>query len=101
MTSITPAQLKELLAIQDDLMIIDIREPWEFEEYNIGGMNIPLNSIPLKLDELEPFKNIPIIICCSIGDRSDTARQFLKSQGFSNVRNLTGGFVAWKNLVKT
>lgn len=98
MGSVSPRELKDLLADETDMLIIDIREPWEFEDFNIGGINIPMTSIPLKLDELEPHKDRFIVICCSFGDRSLTAREFLESQGFSNVNNLTGGLLLWKQL---
>jgi rhodanese-related sulfurtransferase len=91
---IQPAELKERLAQNEKLNIIDVREEWEWEENNIGVKNIPLGSLPNRLDELEQYKDQELILHCRSGARSGQAQKFLQQQGFTNVRNLIGGIVA-------
>ena len=95
MTDITATELKERLANGEKPFILDVREDWEYQEQNIGGLNIPLGALPDKLDELEDHKNEEIIVHCRSGARSASAKAFLTQQGFTNVRNLTGGIMAY------
>ena len=95
MTDITASELKERLANGEKPFILDVREDWEYQEQNIGGLNIPLGALPDKLDELEDHKNDEIIVHCRSGARSASAKAFLTQQGFTNVRNLTGGILAY------
>ncbi len=94
---IQPSELKERLAQNENLNIVDVREEWEYEENNIGAKNIPLGSIPNRLDELEQYKDQELILHCRSGARSGQAQKFLQQQGFSNVRNLLGGIIAYQN----
>jgi rhodanese-related sulfurtransferase len=92
---ITPAELKERLATEPDLIVIDVREPYEYAEQNIGAINIPLGSLQAKLDDLEDYKDQEVIVHCRSGARSASAKAFLEQQGFKNVRNLLGGILAY------
>ena len=92
---ITSAELKERLAQEPDLVVIDVREPYEYAEQNIGALNIPLGALPTRLDDLEDYKDQEVIVHCRSGARSASAKAFLEQQGFSNVRNLTGGLLAY------
>ena len=92
---ITPAELKERLAQGEKLFIVDVREDWEYQEQNIGALNIPLGSLPDRLEELEDHKNDEVIVHCRSGARSASAKAFLQQQGFTNVRNLLGGIIAY------
>ena len=94
-TDITPSELKERLANGEKPFIIDVREDWEYQEQNIGALNIPLGTLPEKLDELEAHKNEEVIVHCRSGARSASAKAFLQQNGFTNVRNLTGGILAY------
>ena len=94
-TDITAAELKERLSNGEKPFILDVREDWEYQEQNIGGLNIPLGALPDKLDELEDHKNDEVIVHCRSGARSASAKAFLQQQGFTNVRNLTGGIMAY------
>ncbi|MBC8085461.1 MAG: rhodanese-like domain-containing protein [Hymenobacter sp.] len=97
MPDITPTELKERQAAGEPLTIIDVRETWENEEARMeGSQNIPLGLLPQKLDELENLKNQEIIVHCKGGGRSSSAKAFLTQQGFTNVRNLLGGFQAYQ-----
>ena len=60
-----------------------------------GAQNIPLNSLPEKLDDIDEWKNQEVIVHCKSGSRSASAKAYLTQQGFTNVRNLVGGFQAY------
>jgi rhodanese-related sulfurtransferase len=92
---ITVNELKERLDAGEDLNLIDVREDYEYDEQNLGGRLIPLGELPDRLDELEDLKDEEVIVQCRSGNRSGKAKAFLESQGFTNVRNLTGGMLAW------
>ncbi len=97
MPDITPAELRQRLAAGETPYILDVRETWEAEESHlVGSHNIPLNSLPDKLDELEELKDQEIIVHCKGGGRSASAKAFLTQQGFTNVRNLLGGMLAYQ-----
>lgn len=92
MADITSDELKQRQQAGELLTIIDVREPWEFEENRIpNGQNIPLNTLPDKLDDLADFKDQEVIVHCKSGTRATSARAYLTQQGFTNVRNLLGG----------
>lgn len=93
---ITPKELKEKLDRGDDFVLIDVREPHEHEAFNVGGELIPLKTIPYRLGELEAQKDAEIVVYCRSGNRSGMAQQFMRQNGFANVRNLTGGMLAWE-----
>ncbi|MBJ6111647.1 rhodanese-like domain-containing protein [Hymenobacter sp. BT523] len=96
MADITPAELRQRQQAGETPLLIDVRETWEHEEGRIpGAQNIPLNSLPEKLDDLDEWKNQEIIVHCKGGGRSASAKAFLTQQGFSNVRNLLGGYQAY------
>ncbi len=88
-------ELKERMDKKEALNIIDVREIWEYEEANIGAKNIPLATLPNHLSEFEDWKSKEVIIHCKSGRRSAQAQQFMKQNGFENVRNLTGGIDAY------
>jgi rhodanese-related sulfurtransferase len=96
MNDITCEELKERMDKGEKLNIIDVREPYEFEEYNIGAQLIPLGEIPFKLDSLAQLKDEEVIVHCKSGSRSGNAKLFLIENGFTNVRNLIGGVTLWK-----
>ncbi len=99
MQTITVTELKALLDRGEKPIIIDVREPYEFEDFNINGRLISLGNIQAALPDLEDFMDEEIIIHCHSGARSAAATDFLTKQGFTNVKNLTGGMVAWKAMV--
>ena len=91
-------ELKERLDKGEALNFYDVREEHEYEEDNLGATLIPLAELPDHLDKLEPLKDEEIIIHCRSGARSGKAQQFLEAQGFTNVRNVTGGILAYRAL---
>lgn len=96
MEDITTTELKQRLENGEKPFIVDVREPHEYEEFNIGALNIPLGSLPQRLDELEAHKDEEIILHCRSGARSGNAKAYLLQQGYPNVRNLLGGMLAWQ-----
>ncbi len=89
-------ELKEKIDKSEDFVLIDVREPFEHEDFNVGGKLIPLGSIPAALASLEEHKNDEIIVYCRSGRRSATAQEIMRLAGFKNVRNLEGGMLAWE-----
>jgi rhodanese-related sulfurtransferase len=98
MKDITVNELKERLDKDEKFVFIDVREEYEYEDDNLDAWNIPLGELPDKLDELESHKDEEIIIHCRSGARSGNAKNFLISKGFSNVRNVLGGILAYRTL---
>lgn len=93
---ITVQELKQKLDNKDNFIFIDVREPHEYEAFNLGAKLIPLGSIGGALEDLEDHKSDEIVIHCRSGARSGQAQLFLQQYGFENVRNLTGGVLAWQ-----
>lgn len=101
MQDITAAELKQRLDAGEQLHIIDVREPGEYAEYNIGAKLIPLGQVmAMQVDELEDWKNDELIVHCRSGKRSAQAGLMLETLGFQNVKNLVGGVLAWQELEK-
>ena len=95
---ITVQELKTKLDNNEDFVFIDVREPHEYEESNLGAKLIPLGDVLAKLPELEEFKEKEVIIHCRSGARSGMAQQLLQAEGFKNVRNVLGGILAWHDM---
>ncbi len=91
---ITPEELKLKLENGEDIILIDVREPHEWEINRIHGSRlIPLSKLPEKVNELDQTREI--IVYCKMGGRSARAVQFLRELGFTRVKNLAGGIDAW------
>lgn len=87
---ITPATLKTWQAENRPFQLIDIREPYEFDELGIGGENIPMSELPFQLDRLQ--SGGPIVLVCKTGSRSELAVKLLVDQyGLQDVSRLIGG----------
>ncbi len=83
-----------LNAAAEQPLLLDVREPWEFDKARIEGSTlIPMRAVPQQLQELDSGREIVVI--CHHGIRSRMVYQFLQSQGFSNLINLSGGVAAW------
>ena len=95
---ITAAELKSLLEGNESVHLIDVRNPDEYEEDNLGGTLIPLGDLTDRLDELEALKGQDIYIHCRSGARSARAKDILLSEGFEKVHNVTGGIMAYREL---
>jgi rhodanese-related sulfurtransferase len=96
-TDISVVELKKRLDSGEKINLIDVREQFEYEEFNLGGKLIPLGNLPSNLEDLEDLKDEEIIVHCRSGARSGTAKMFLTQSGFTNVRNLLGGILDWQS----
>jgi adenylyltransferase/sulfurtransferase len=90
---ITVEELKKRLERKDDIFILDVREPREYEICNLDGYLIPLRDLPKRINELDTAKEI--VVHCKVGSRSRTAVEFMKQAGFRKIKNLVGGIDAW------
>ncbi len=92
---ITVAELKRRIDAGEDLFILDVREPFEYQIANIGGKLIPQNEVPQRLSEID--RDREIVVQCKSGGRSQRIAEFLKQSGYPDVVNLAGGILAWSN----
>jgi adenylyltransferase/sulfurtransferase len=90
---IQPEELKRRLDAGEDIYILDVREPHEYQICNIGGHLIPLGDLPKRVHELDSSREI--VVHCKSGGRSAKAVDFLRQSGFKRASNLTGGILAW------
>ena len=90
-------ELKRRLDAGDDLFVLDVREPHEYQICNIGGHLIPLGDLPKRVNELDSSREI--VAHCRSGVRSAKAVGFLQQAGFKKVHNLAGGILAWADRV--
>ncbi len=97
MTNITVEEVHDRLASGENLVLIDVREPYENAEFNIGGTLLPLGNIQMmQIDDIEQFKGEEVICYCRSGQRSMMAAMMLETFGFTEVKNLSGGILKWK-----
>lgn len=97
MNEITVTELKSRLASGDHLLLVDVREPHEHDEYNLGGINIPVTQLPFRTDELKSDEENTIVLYCQSGNRSLLAQKLLATQfKIENTLNLKGGVTAWR-----
>lgn len=96
MTNITSSEIKERLDAGETLHLVDVRQPEETAEYNIGGIALPLGDIQnMEIESIEDLKEKEVICYCRSGKRSAAAALLLEKVGFANVKNLTGGMLEW------
>jgi rhodanese-related sulfurtransferase len=96
MTTITVQELKALKDNGEQFQLLDVREPSEYAEANLGGVLLPLGNIAnAQIDDIEDWRNERVIVHCRSGMRSMQACMILEQMGFANTANLTGGILAW------
>jgi rhodanese-related sulfurtransferase len=94
MKEISVQELKEKMDNGEDFQLIDVREDFEYEMSNLGGVLIPLGGILIEAEQIA--KDKPVIVQCRSGKRSAAAIMQLEQQfGFTNLYNLQGGILAW------
>lgn len=93
---ITVQELKERMDKGEAIHLIDVREPYEHEEFNIGGLLCPLGDVMRAIEDMSEHKAEEIVVYCRSGRRSDTAKQIMQQAGYQNVRNLLGGMLDWQ-----
>lgn len=97
MINITPEEVKKRLDAGEPLHLIDVREPEENAEFNIGGTLFPLGKIQsMQIEDIENLRNEEVICYCRSGKRSMMAAMVLEQLGFTNTKNLEGGMLAWQ-----
>jgi rhodanese-related sulfurtransferase len=98
MVTVTNLEVKQRLDAGEILNLVDVREPHENAEFNIGGVLVPLGKIQtMQLDDIEDLKDKEVIVYCRSGNRSGQAALILGTLGFTNVKNLEGGMLAWQD----
>jgi rhodanese-related sulfurtransferase len=97
MQNITAEEVKARIDAGEKINIIDVREPHENAEFNIGGLLIPLGKVQsMQIEEIEDLKEEELIVYCRSGNRSGQACLFLDALGFKNTKNLVGGMLGWQ-----
>lgn len=96
---ISAGQVKALQKNGENFMLLDVREPWEFETARIeGAKNIPMGDVPARAhQELDPENHI--VVVCHHGVRSLTVTNWLRQQGFEKVQSMRGGIDGWARTV--
>jgi len=94
---ISVEEFKQRLDARDDLFILDVREPHEYQICNLKGHLIPLNDLPRRVNELDSSKEM--VVHCRSGVRSAKAVEFLHQAGFTKAKNLAGGILAWSDRI--
>ena len=91
---ITPAELAERLARGEEIVLIDVREPYEWDAGHIAAaQHIPMQQVPKRLDEIP--RDAEVVMICRSGGRSGHVQQHLLQQGYTRVKNLVGGMQRW------
>jgi rhodanese-related sulfurtransferase len=100
MQTISVEELKARIDAGETLHLLDVREPFEHEDFNIGGVLLPLGRIQtLQTDDIEGWKDQEVICYCRSGNRSGQACMILEGAGFTNLKNLSGGMNAWQDRI--
>jgi adenylyltransferase/sulfurtransferase len=94
---ISVEELKRRLDAKEEVFILDVREPHEYQICNLNGHLIPLNDLPKRMNELDPDREV--VVHCKMGGRSAKAVEFLHKSGFTKAKNLTGGILAWSDKI--
>lgn len=90
-------ELKRRLDAGEEVQLIDVREPYEYQIAQIGGKLIPQGEVPNRLAEIDRTREV--VVQCKSGGRSQKIAEFLKQSGYENVSNLAGGILAWSDQI--
>ncbi len=100
MQTITVEELKAKLDAGENIHLVDVREPHENAEFNIGGLLLPLGKVQtMQVDDIEDLKNETVYVYCRSGNRSGQACLILETIGYTNVVNVAGGMLAWQERI--
>lgn len=98
-TDLSPAAVQKRLDSGEKLLVLDVREDWEFRDGHIPGARlIPLGTLESRLKELDP--QAPVVVVCRSGNRSAQGAAILARNGFQAVYNMTGGMNQWQGQVE-
>jgi rhodanese-related sulfurtransferase len=97
MKTINVAELNQKLKNGEKLHLVDVRETFEHDEFNIGGILLPLGEIRMgDTEKIDHLKDEEVFLYCRSGNRSGQAALILETMGFSNCTNVVGGMLAWQ-----
>lgn len=96
MADLNRKDIEELKLNNIEFTLIDVRDDWEHQEFNIGGRNLPLGGIQEWIQGLSENKSAKYVMYCRSGARSGMAASFMTAQGFTDTHNLAGGVLAWQ-----
>ncbi|TAF51218.1 MAG: rhodanese-like domain-containing protein [Sphingobacteriia bacterium] len=100
MQTITVEDLKAKLDAGESIHLVDVREPQEHADFNIGGLLLPLGQIQtMQIDDIENLKEETVYLYCRSGNRSGQACMILDTMGFKNTVNVVGGMLAWQERI--
>ena len=98
MKTIQVAELNQRLQNGEQVHLVDVRESFEHDEFNIGGILLPLGDIRMgDTEKIDHLKDEEVYLYCRSGNRSGQAALILETMGFSNVTNVVGGMLAWQD----
>lgn len=98
MKTIQVAELNEKMKTGENLYLVDVREAFEHDEFNIGGILLPLGDIRMgDTEKINHLKDQEVYLYCRSGNRSGQAALLLETMGFNNVTNVVGGMLAWRD----
>ncbi len=98
MQTITVEALKAKIDAGEQIHLVDVREPHEHADFNIGGILLPLGQVQtMQVEAIEDLKDQEVFVYCRSGNRSGQACLILETMGFSNLTNVTGGMLAWQD----
>lgn len=93
---VSVTDVKKMLDEKQDFLLIDCREPHEYENCRIEGSKlIPMRETQTRLEEIESYRNRTVVVHCHHGGRSMRVTMFLRQLGFQNAQNMAGGIDAW------
>lgn len=102
MQTITVEELKAKIDAGENLNLVDVREPHENAEFNIGGLLLPLGKVQtMQTDEIDHLKDETVYVYCRSGNRSGQACLILETMGYKNLINVTGGMLAWQDRISS
>jgi rhodanese-related sulfurtransferase len=100
MQTICVEALNEKLVAGESINLIDVREPHEHADFNIGGILLPLGLVQtMQIDEIEDLRDKEVYVYCRSGNRSGQACMILEQMGFTNLVNVSGGMLAWQDRI--
>jgi rhodanese-related sulfurtransferase len=100
MNTITAIELKSKIDTKEDIQLIDVREDYEFDDFNIGGINIPMDEILTSINKIDKKK--PVVLCCKSGKRSKAILLALnKKHKLTNIFSLSGGVLGYQEEIGT
>lgn len=94
---ITAQQLVDLVN-RENAVVVDLRDKKEFDQgHLVGAINVPYVNLEGRVNELEKFKERPLVLLCRMGQHAGSAGTILRKHGFTKINRLTGGFMEWRN----